>query len=283
MKSLFYILFAVSIISCQPDPIDINIPQSEEQVVVSNQILPPSVVAVVLTKSFSALESGDPGTTENPNTELINQLLVPDAAVGIAWDGQSEALTQVQPGIYIGANIEQKIGTTYELTIVDPASNNTLTSTTTLLPLVNLTSATATKKERFETEGLELNISLNDPIGINYYLVGVYSELTDEAEDFNDFTTLEFVQSQFFVFTDEGIDGQEINKTFFAESWPRDTAVVSLSNIPKDYYDYLESMERATNSIPFLSEPVTPRTNIEGGFGFFAMHYPSIRLVEIRR
>jgi hypothetical protein len=37
-------------------------------------------------------------------------------------------------------------------------------------------------------------------------------------------------------------------------------------------------MERAANGIPFLSEPASVKGNVDGGYGFFAAHFPDIQI-----
>ncbi|MCB0480779.1 MAG: DUF4249 domain-containing protein [Flavobacteriales bacterium] len=279
MKSLTFILLLFLISACRPKPIDIDIPQAEEKLVVSSIMIPPSIFGIVLTKSFSALESNDLGTQSDPNVDLFNQLVVPNSTVTIEYDNEIKTLTELTGGIYVGIDIEQTVGKNYTLRATDPSTGKSISSTTTIPPFVELKSALLVKKLIFEDEGLDVTISVDDPPGKNYYLAGVYGQLIESTKDLQ---SISLVNSAYYVFSDEGRDGQSISEKFLIDRWEGDTAVVSFSNISEDYYLYLASRQRSQNAIPFISEPVSLKSNIENGYGFFGLHIPDIEFFQLQ-
>lgn len=268
----------ILLMGCQPEPLKIDVPQAEEKIVVSSIILPPSLVGVVLTKSFSALSNNQLGSVENPNVTLANELLTQGAIVTIEYEGETINLPELAPGIYASAQVIQIPGRIYTLKATHPTSGETVSSTTRLPPQVELLIASVRKELVFNDSNLVVQVSVDDEPGANYYLAAVYGQ---QIEDQVDFDKIELVNSQFRVFSDEGRDGSIITEEFRIENWTGDTAVVSFSNISEDYYRYLESRQRSEESIPFLSEPVTIESNISGGYGFFAMHYPDLEVLVI--
>jgi hypothetical protein len=58
---------------------------------------------------------------------------------------------------------------------------------------------------------------------------------------------------------------------------------VALSNIPKGYYEYLAAYKRSGNLLSQLTgEPVNLPTNVQGGYGYFALTKPSIKTVILQ-
>ncbi len=65
----------------------------------------------------------------------------------------------------------------------------------------------------------------------------------------------------------------------FELSTTRDSIVVTLTNISRAYFEYIEARNRSGNS--FLSEPISFPSNITNGYGFFNIHFPSARILEL--
>lgn len=298
MKVLAYsILLLVIATSCLPEPIDIDVKQAESKSVVSTQVLPGNGMALWLTKSFSALSNGNNGDISSQD---LSKYLISDAKVSISYNNQKVELVSLIGGLYGSNQIEQIPGISYELQIEEPNGGKTLKATTQVLPLVNLDSATV-KFELMEEFGdddykLTTNFKLNDPAGKNYYMYSIIvNPVTELVEEINGegsgqnpigLTNLNNVlakHAKTWVFEDNSEnDGKEITgeySLFFGDFEQGDTVVAALSNISEDYYKFLFAQERAEQSVQFISEPVSYPSNIEGGLGYFALHYPSYLLV----
>jgi hypothetical protein len=84
---------------------------------------------------------------------------------------------------------------------------------------------------------------------------------------------------------DEGRDGQQIQEEriiYNIDVVPNDVVLFTLSSISEEYYLYLKAREKSASAIPFVTEPVSLPSNIDGGYGFFALHYPVPIVVELR-
>ena len=63
----------------------------------------------------------------------------------------------------------------------------------------------------------------------------------------------------------------------------KDTAVVMFSNISEEYFRFLDARARGGNIISSVTgEPINHPTNVQGGYGYFNTHNPSIRQVVIK-
>jgi Domain of unknown function (DUF4249) len=120
----------------------------------------------------------------------------------------------------------------------------------------------------------------------NYYLV-TYSNISDLRGGLSNISDnlFKFNDAKFHVFTDQNNgDGNEIEfKPNLALSAPGDTLVVGLSNITKDYYNFLSAYKRSGNLLSQITaEPISLPSNVQGGYGFFAMIKPNLKLVVIK-
>ena len=72
---------------------------------------------------------------------------------------------------------------------------------------------------------------------------------------------------------------QETFRVFPRDFIPGDTIAVSLSNISKDYYDFIDlRLENRFSFVEYLSEPVNYPSNVNGGKGFFNLYIPDVKI-----
>jgi hypothetical protein len=72
---------------------------------------------------------------------------------------------------------------------------------------------------------------------------------------------------------------QETFRVFPRDFIPGDTIAVSLSNISKDYYDFIElRLDNRFSFVEYLSEPVNYPSNVKGGRGFFNLYIPDVKI-----
>lgn len=291
------VILAFLAIGCTPEPIDLEIPQAESKPVVGNQIVPDRGMLLVLTRSFSALSDGTQGGFTEDD---LNSYLITDAVVTVDFNNRSVDLPELQPGLYFSLDVLQEEGVTYTLNVNDKNNKQTISASTTVLPPVAIQNGSAKIDPRPTGEkNLNLNFNFNDPVGANFYMFNVYinPRIPNEEvgvtpgfgsdiggrkggapqSDFSGFGNVFSDYSETWLFTDEGLDGSNISKDitiFDLNVTTQDTIFYTLSNISEDYYTFLQSRERSNNTIPFVGEPATLPTNVEGGYGYFSMHYP---------
>ncbi len=259
--------------ACIPESLEIDsVPQLEPKIVVSSQMIPNFAVAVLLTKSIGALDASDNSDAE----ALLNQILIADAAVYIQGDDAVFQLTYVGNGVYgaVGANLVA--GESYTLHVNSP-SMGTVQATTTVKPLVQFEAVEASLYITGRDTLAQVDYTLRDPAGENWYMMNGQhvSQKNLNERLLNPWITTKLLDDTDF----QGGVRKDFFRVLFDEVEEGDTLAVLLSNIDKDYYDFMKIREDTRFGIAsYLGEPINYPTNIEGGLGFFNLYVPDIRV-----
>lgn len=271
--------------SCRPEPLFISVPQLESKIVVSSQVIPPNVLLISLSQSFSALQNVEDDSTG----DILNQIILKNAAVSLSYDGKEDSLIEIDNGFYIGIDIEAIVGSTYQLKVSDSLGRS-VSAQTVLLPEVTFDSIQPVVERLPEDTIVRIQYSLSDQSGANWYMINYYSNVSNEDSSFTVGNILGQGNPEGYLGTDLiadqefAPDGTFRNERVFF-NLDEDSAVVAISiaNISEEYYNYLVLRERAGNIFSqIISEPINYPTNVDGGLGFFTLHYPSFRFFAIR-
>jgi hypothetical protein len=267
------LMFTLVVCSCLPDPLDVDgIPVVKPQIVVSTQIIPDQSLIVLLTKTFGALDASD---ESDPET-LLKQIAIVDAVVTIEGPEGIYELESLDNGLYGGLIIPFEEGRDYTLHVVSPSLGE-VSATTTVKRLVSFDDIKAELIfNGYDDTLAQITYRLKDTAEKNWYMLNVQqiqrSELLDNLLNPRDFTRL---------VDDHDFNGEEFQETFrvFPRDFiPGDTIAISLSNISKDYYDFIDlRLENRFSFVEYLSEPVNYPSNVNGGKGFFNLYIPDVK------
>jgi hypothetical protein len=259
--------------SCFPDALLIEgLPRIKPQIVVSTQIIPDESLVVLLTKTFGALDANE----ESDPEELLAQIAVDDAIVVITGPSSIDTLLSIGNGIYGGVSIPFAAGDEYHL-YVRSESLGEVTSTTTVMEQVPFDGIDAELyvSNPFDTLA-QVNYAFIDPAGKNYYMLNV-QEVEREDVVQNILNPGAFTK----LLLDDAFDGERYMETFrvitrdFSEG---DSIAVSLSNVSKEYYDFLKlRIGNRFSLVEYLGEPVNYPSNVNGGKGYFNLYIPDFR------
>ncbi len=271
-KYLFFLSWLV-VSSCLPDPLSVDgIPVVKPQIVVSTQIIPDQSLVVLLTKSFGALEASGDSDPE----ELLNQIAINDATVTITGPVGTYELQFLDHGVYGGLVIPFVDGEEYALHVVSESLGE-ITAVTTVKPFVPFDDI---KAELFfngyDDTLAQITYRLSDPVEENWYMLNVQEvereDLIENLINPRSFTRL--LEDRNFMSTQYA----ETFRVFPRDFIPGDTIAVSISNISKDYYDFMQlRMENRFSYVEYLSEPINYSSNVNGGKGFFNLYIPDVR------
>lgn len=269
-------MFAVS--ACLPEPLAVdNIPQLKPKIVVSSQMTTNQTVAVLLTKSVGALDASD----DSDPQELLDQIALNDATVTLRHNDQTYAFTFVENGLYNSSQIPLVAGDEYEL-IVESASLGTVTASTHVMARVEFDFVEASIYDNGFDTLADVRYSFTDLLGENFYMINVQRLTRDvEPEDLlNPDVFMELIEAgPPFDGLTHSYNNRIISRRDFM---PGDTIGVFLSNISKEYYDFMQlRMDSRFNFADFLGEPANYPTNIKGGLGFFNLYIPDVRILEL--
>ncbi|GCC52665.1 DUF4249 domain-containing protein [Chryseotalea sanaruensis] len=276
-KKVFNILSslisALLVLSCLPEPLPVdNIPKLETKIVVSSQIIPNTGLVVFVSKSIGALDAGDDSDPES----LIEQIAISDALVTLSVDENLDTLENLGNGLYGNIILDWQNNVDYTLT-VNTTSLGSVSAVTRLPDFVSFNEVSATIFDNGFDSLAQIAYRLNDPIGENYYMINV-QRFRSSQELGNLVNPRIFTK----LFDDKEFDGEEKAETFnvlFQEFSEGDSIAVSMANISKAYYDFLKvRSDNRFSFVEFAGEPINYPTNVQGGYGYFNLHTPDIRV-----
>jgi len=287
-KLLIYIMIVVFAFSCRPTPLEISLKAAPQKIVIASQVVPTTVLGVLVTRSFPALEHEVfiPGTNI-VSPAFIDDVIAKNAIVTVSYAGITDTLHAVDtiPGLYVSANTLQIPYEQYELRVFDPVLNENITSKTTMLPGVKFDTIYPVVEEE---DKVRLKYEFTDMSGQNFYLVNIYkanSSTKNGGLDVNSFPfnsgRNQLIQSQ--LISDLVYNTDKISMDFNLNGiTASDTIGVTLAHITKDYYNYLSAQNKINGIIgQFFREPVNVPTNISNGYGFFSAYDPDVKVIDI--
>jgi hypothetical protein len=283
ISALLAILFAAS---CTPEPIDIDIAQAPVKLVVTSQVVPGQIMVVGLTRSFSALSNG--GNADTISDNFLDSVLVENAIVTVDHPGGTDTLYMITPGIYASINVLLTNYGIYTLRARDVVMNLEITATTQLMPQVVPDSVTPYFEYLTNDTNLFVHYELTDiPGEENFYVVNFYRNNNDTGASLDPNTY--FAQGQnkltsFDLITDTDFDqnGRLVRNREMTEVGYNDTIAVTVSHISKGYYEFLTAYKRSGSLINQLTgEPINFPSNVQGGYGYFNAHIPTVRIFEL--
>ncbi len=285
--SVVFSIVLFSLVSgCRPKPLEIEIPPIEAQTVVFSQVIPDNLMTIALTKTIDALKFNEEQGDE-VSQGLIDQLLVSDAEVTIAYRDVIDTLWATTPGLYISIQTPQYVNEDYTLK-VKTKEGQILTSTSKMLPKVDFTNVTPLIKRTEKDTIVSVKYTITDLPGKNWYMLNFYTPRLDNSSgtglDLNSFFgDKENVLKKTELVSDEIFESNTFDGEVFLDNvFPSDSLVVTLSNINEAYYNFLEVRKSAGNFFTELTkEPINSPSNIDGGLGFFNTHFPDIQFFDL--
>ena len=295
MKNIFiYCLgLALTLCACIPDPVDIDIPQAEPQLVVASQMLFDRFLLVQVSRSFGALEFSEE-ESDTLNQALLDQILVDRARVVLFNNGESDTLAGGENGLYIGFNTLLTPGETYQLSVYDSTEQQSVFAESMVLPQAEWNSlnheivfdSIRLGDTTFNDTLLSLEVSFEDFAEESYYMINLYKVSLDSQQVAGGFNNalIGSGNQNTFALADQLYPSTLIEDTLFTNQFrPGDTIAVALSHISPIYYQYLSTRARSNGSIfaNLLGEPVSYPSNVDGGLGMFNLHLPNIRFLVL--
>lgn len=251
--SILWLLSFLFISACDLEQeIDIELPYHEPQLVVECYLTPG--------KNFTATVLESSGYFDAPGLPLV-----PDAEVFITNAKGTRITLGYKPNIKEGeqfythsstSKMKGNPGDIYKLEVVD-GKGRKVTAFTTILPVVPIQEITWKFNEK--NKAYLITSFQDNPAVANFYRYMSFRESKNRSSENRDFAA-----------TDKLTNGEKTSYGSAYDYDQGDTLVVTLYNIEKQYYDFLNSTEDAkrANKNPF-SQPSRVRSSVEGGIGIF--------------
>lgn len=268
------LLFIVSVLGgCIPDPLEVdNVPSLQPRIVIGSQVIPGQGLMVYVTRSISALEAGW-GSELEP---LLRQIAIEDALVTLSFDDQVDTLIHQAYGVYVGASDAVVAGKAYTLRVNSPRWGE-VQSTSTAPQQVSFETAQASLFLTGYDSLARVRYSLIDPPEPNWYMINVQKISATTPVD-------RYLNPRVFtrLLTDSAFNGKRFEEEFnviFQNYSEGDSVLVTMSNISPQYHHYLWLRNDSRYSLAgFASEPLNFPTNVQGGYGYFNLHVPDVRV-----
>jgi hypothetical protein len=267
---LSYLLFLMT--SCIPDPLPVGkMPTQKPKIVVATQLIADQGLVVFLTRSINALDAGSDSDPE----ALLQQITINNAAVTLQHSGIVDTLLNLGSGVYGGLELTFEQGVSYQLHIKTDSLGE-VSATSQVAPQVPINSIDVQLYDTGLDPMAQVKYSINDPKGKNFYMVNL-----QKVSATQDIASLLNPRVFTHLIDDETFDGEYFEETFIALLWdlaPGDSIAVFMSSVNEDYYKFLKLRNDRDFFSDFASEPMNYPTNVSGGYGFFNLHVPDVRV-----
>lgn len=257
IKLPYILAILVIAVSCTKE-IDIDVNSSDPQIVVEANLDNLNPISIKLTESVNFDDDNIYPVVEGATIVLTDNL------------GNSETLTEISPGNYLGSSIIGNINSTYTLSIL--ANGKELSSECTIpnqIAFDSLIVNTVTGATGGGPGGGQGGGSSHEVI-VEYF---------DPGNESNYYRFVEYKNSQYvnaFIFDDRlsnGIKNTNTLRSFNRTYKSGDTLKIEMQCISKDIYEYYRSFGNLFGGPTNASTPANPYTNIEGTkLGYFSAH-----------
>lgn len=294
-NTLFFIsliMAAINFSSCDEDAfsqvVDIEIPEHQSSIVLNGfWFSQDTAVSLLVTNSLSILDNEDYTIPE-------------DAAVKLYKNDQLVGQLDFDELAYYYLTLDDSLGTEMATYKIEASFGDykPVTVEQTMPGLVTIKEASFEADGTFDPTGEkvdEFSITFNDPPGEeNYYLfrVSYIEQFVDWNGDTIRSSGMIYLDSndpivnysqEGLIFTDKAFDGSEYTINGWDYGWYEqvESFELELINLTKDGYLYLKSLEDYYNSEgnPF-AQPATVYSNIENGYGIFALGATDRLIIE---
>lgn len=269
----YFLLLIVTLGSCVPEPLPLEIDQLEEKPVIWSQVIGENGAILYFGRTFSALEFSD--TEDTASADFLNELLVQNAEIILRGAGDVDTLFPLTNGLFLTLNATLIPGETYTITARDLDKGLSTSASAVMMPQVAIDTVTF---QSIDTNTYNLRVRFTDPSGPNWYAIHFYSSYNDPLEIQDPLESTGVVRTVILSDIEYNTASIDLNQELdFLES---DTVYVSLNNIDEGFYNYLQQRSRGGNLFSqAISEPITYPTNVLDGYGIFSLYRPSVKTV----
>lgn len=292
MKNSLFILICTLLVSCfsacRPKPIDIKVSPAPVKLSISSSVIPNRFVFVAVTKSFSSLDNQN--GSDSISEDLVNKILVKNALVIIRYADKIDTLVRLADGLFGSTKTLLSNYTTYDLSVKDLDTQLEITANTYMLPYYSFDSIRPYKIIEGKDTLCKLHIELKDDLNNeNYYVINYIKK--ENKGGLSALNVDQFFskgsgsyQNYFDLLNDASFNnGRYITEKELENINPKDSLVVTVSNISKGYYEFLSTYKRAGSLINTLTgEPINYPSNVKNGYGYFNAYYPQILFFDMK-
>lgn len=289
-KIITFLSLSVCLVACKPEAIELDIPQAPEKIAIASQQVEGGIVVLTLSRTFSALSNKKPNLLDS-NMVLPEELLVNGALVQLRKGDEVITLMEASPGVYYTDQLMQSDYEFYTLEVTDQVKGHKLSANTSMLPQVRFDTVGLVRNPQKETE-YTIHYAFTDlPATQNWYVVNYYTKdnrkdsLPDNPADV-DYIAKRMLEQRldYDLISEADIVGGQYSLTKKFTNNKLDTFAVALSNITQGYYEFLKAQKKYNTLVNQIrGEVVNLPTNITNGYGYFNLHTPHVKVIDLSK
>jgi len=288
MKNSLLVFIAITCFSCQTTPVEMEVPQSPEKLVVATQYTNDGVLLLGLSRTFNVLKDVTIDVRDSAIT-IPEELMVNDAKVYIHFNNQKILLNPYVKGVYYTNQLPEVINGTYQLEIHTADNKQSISAQTRMQPKAVFDTLSILKPVGMNRYHFHYGFSQSESQpGKQFYLVTYLTKSNHNIQNQSGNYLERIAQSimhpgtNFDLYSsDQFVNGKIVANKYF-QTDIHDTVVVSLTNIHQDYFEFLKMFQRSKKLVNQLKgEPIHLHTNIVNGFGFFTLAPPDVRVLRV--
>jgi hypothetical protein len=280
----------VVLFSCKPEAIELDVPQAPERLAIASQQVEGGYFILTLTRTFSALSDKKPVVSDT-NRVLPEELLVKGAEVQLVYNGVPVILQEISAGVYATEELPVVEYGNFSLQVTDKEKGLTVSSDAVMLPQVKFDTVDVTKNPLKDNE-YTIHYAFTDlPQTRNWYVVNYYTRdnrkdsLPDNPADV-DYIAKRMLEQRldYDLISDTEIQGGHCSVTKKFVNSKLDTFGVALSNISQGYFEFLKAQKKYNTLVNQIrGEVVNLPSNIKNGYGYFNLHTPHVKVVDLSK
>lgn len=292
MKNLLnYILVCAlfAVVSCKPEPIDIDVPSMASVPVLASQfyfdtISQQSAVVVTLTKTLSAKDGKVP-TVDSNGVIQDKSAFISGASITLTVGTSIYEFQETEDGMYYAFNVELIDYAPCYITAKSANGQPLVSATTYVMPEKNFSAVNLSVEKGYKFLSYNISDNTNER---NWYLVnyftkqqkdstGNYSDpryiakrLTEQKLDFDLYTDTDFTNGNLSVKKALGNSGY-------------DTVALAVSQVSEGYFQFLTAQKKYGALLNQIKgEIIHFPTNVNPGMGYFTIHQPKLTVLVVQ-
>lgn len=276
---------SLSLLSCRkPAPLDIEIPQEKESLVVSS--LCQGNHSLFVAAGYSINSSVNVDSLTNDKKSLQDEMMMAAGTVTIQQEGMPATnLSMITKGVYGSRNLSLIAGAKYTITVKDDVKNITTSATTTYMPRPDVTDVAKQVRIAGTDTTVQLKFTINRATAGKYYYVSYTTSSQKKAAGRpQDLESLQsFESKKIHLYSSADAEQERISKTISISAKTTDTVFVEIGAIDAHYYRYLDAYIRTGYLVNMVTgEPVNLPTNLSSGYGYFALCNPYYKSLDVK-
>ncbi|RYZ49798.1 MAG: DUF4249 family protein [Sphingobacteriales bacterium] len=289
MKTLKFFALAtaaISLYSCKPKPLNIDIKQEAPVLTISSATPDNHTVLVSAGYSINSLVRLNDGS--NSSVKIPKEMLLKDGLLTLTKDGgPTDTLYEISDGLYGNTRVNLEHLARYTINVYESGKGLIGSAVTTYQQLPDVQYAEPQIDRRKGDTTVSVTVGISNIAPDDYYFISYNTTANARKQSPNakmDVSTLaSFTPKQLVLISGSEVNHGKIDKRVEMSVNTCDTLMVQTAKVDRAYFDYLTAYKRSGALINQLTgEPINMPSNVVKGFGFFSLFAPDRKVFYLK-